>query len=397
MTTDSTLMEEAAALKDTLVKDRRHIHAHPELSYNEEQTAAYVARRLEEMNIPFRTGIGGHGVVAILGADNHGPVVALRADMDALPIQEENKAPYASKNDGVMHACGHDAHTACLLGAARLLRDREKDLRGTVKLIFQPAEERLPGGASIMVEEGVLEDPDVEIIIGQHVFPDMEVGHVGFRSGMYMASSDEVYVTIKGKGGHGGLPHFAVDPVLITAHWITAAQQLVSRRAFAGIPTVVSFGRVEALGATNIIPDKVKIQGTIRTMDEKWREELHGLLRDLTTGMAESMGGSAEIEIRKGYPVLVNDDRVTKRARAVAENLLGSDKVHDLDIRMASEDFAYYAQRVPACFYRIGTGNAAKKIGAPLHTSLFDIDEDALVVGAALMAAIAEDALKAEG
>src|SRR5690554_1870140 len=258
----------AADNHDDLVQDRRHLHANPELSFHELETSKYIAGRLRQMGIPFQENVGGYGIVAHVGNEG-GKLIALRGDMDALPITEENDVEYVSKNEGVMHACGHDVHTTCLLGAAQILKSLEPQLKGMVRLLFQPAEERLPGGASLMIADGALKNPNVEMIFGQHVFPDMEVGHVGFRQGMYMASSDEVYVTIKGKGGHGGLPHFAVDPVLITAHWITAAQQLVSRRAFAGIPTVVSFGRVEALGATNIIPDKVKIQGTIRTMDEK--------------------------------------------------------------------------------------------------------------------------------
>ena len=386
-------LTEAAEIRDELVANRRHIHAHPELSFHEKETAAFVADRLRDMGIDFQTDIAGHGLVAHVGDRSKGGLIALRADMDALPIRELNEVSYASKNEGVMHACGHDVHTASLLGAARLLKNHEDELPGMVRLIFQPAEERLPGGASLMIDAGVLENPDVELIVGQHVYPEMEVGHVGFRPGMYMASTDEVYITIKGRGGHAALPHKNIDPVLIAAHLITAAQQLVSRRAFAAIPTVVSFGKVEALGATNIIPDEVKIEGTIRTMDEDWREELHGHLRLLARDLSRSMGGDAAVDIRRGYPCLINDGPTTERARQVAVDLLGPDNVHDLDIRMTAEDFAWYAQRVPACFYRLGTSNAAKNIGAPVHTARFDIDEDALIIGAALMAAIAVDAL----
>lgn len=397
MTRANEYLSAAKAMRDELVAHRRHIHAHPELSFEEEETARFVADRLRDMGVECRTGVGGHGVVAHIGNPSRGGIIALRADMDALPIQELNQVDYASKNEGVMHACGHDVHTASLLGAARLLKDREESLPGVVRLIFQPAEERLPGGASIMIEEGVLEDPDVQLIVGQHVYPDMEVGHVGFRPGMYMASTDEVYITIQGRGGHAALPHTLVDPVLVAAHLITAAQQLVSRRAFAAIPTVVSFGKVEARGATNIIPDHVRLEGTIRTMDEAWRADLHQHLRRLATDLAHSMGAEAEVDIKKGYPCLTNDPAATERAKQVAVEALGADKVHDLDIRMTAEDFAYYARRIPACFYRLGTSNAAANIGAPLHTGRFDIDEDALTIGAGLMAAIADDALTQRG
>lgn len=379
--------------RDVLIKDRRHLHAHPELSFHEIETSKYIANRLRQMGISFVENIGGYGIVAHIGK-NEGKVVALRGDMDALPITEANEVSYKSKNVGVMHACGHDVHTTCLLGAAQILKTLEYKLNGKVRLLFQPAEEKLPGGASLMIADGALKNPDVDLIFGQHVFPDMEVGHVGFREGMYMASADEIYITVKGKGGHAALPHTCVDPVLISAHLITALQQMVSRRAKPDMPTVLSFGKVIANGATNVIPDTVRIEGTMRTLNEAWRSELHGLITKLVHELCESMGGSAELEIKVGYPCLVNNPKITAWAKEKAIEMLGEEYVHDLDLRMTAEDFAYYAQEIPACFFRLGTSNKQKNIGAPLHTDRFDIDEDALELGSSLMAILAFKALE---
>jgi amidohydrolase len=388
------LASSAKAVQDELIEIRRHLHANPELSFQEEKTAAFVSQKLTELGIPHKTGIGGHGIIADIVGDKDGKIVAVRGDMDALPITELNKTSYVSKNPGVMHACGHDVHTTCILGAARLLQERKSSLRGTVRLIFQPAEERIPGGASLMIKDQALKNPDVQLIFGQHVYPDMEVGNVGFRPGMYMASADELYITVKGKGGHAGLPHKTIDTVLLASHVVTAIQQLVSRRANASLPTVVSIGKFIANGATNVIPDEVKLEGTIRTMNEEWRFELHDLLKDLVSGICQSMGGSAEIEVRKGYPALINDDSLTIWAKQKAIELLGEESVHDLDLRMTAEDFAYFAQQIPACFYRLGTSNSKKDLGAPLHTGKFDIDEEALSIGTSLMATLAVKALE---
>lgn len=382
-----------AALED-LIAIRRHLHANPELSFQEEQTAHYVSEKLISLGIAHHRGIGGHGIVADIVGDKEGKVVAVRGDMDALPITELNEVSYVSRNNGIMHACGHDVHTTCILGAARLLQERKSALRGTVRLIFQPAEERIPGGASLMIKDGALRKPDVELIFGQHVYPDMEVGHVGFRPGMYMASADEIYITVKGKGGHAGLPHKCIDTILMASTVVTAIQQLVSRRANAATPTVVSIGKFIGNGATNVIPEEVKLEGTIRTMNEKWRYELHDLLKDLVSGICKSMGGTANVEVRRGYPALVNDHGLTIWAKDKAIELLGEEKVHDLDLRMTAEDFSYFAQEIPACFYRLGTSNAAKGIGAPLHTGNFDVDEDALRIGSSLMATLAAKALE---
>lgn len=380
----------AAQYHAEVIKIRRHLHKHPELSFQEEKTAAYIARELEAIGIPFREKVGGNGIVAtIAGLHPDRMLIALRADFDALPIQETNTCEYASANAGVMHACGHDAHTAMLLGVAKILNSLRTKFSGSVRLIFQPAEEKLPGGASLMIADGALENPKVEAIIGQHVYPDLEAGMAGFRPGMYMASTDELYFSIKGAGGHAALPHKVVDTVLIASHIVVALQQIVSRRSDPATPSVLSVGKFVANGATNVIPDVVHLEGTFRTFDETWRTEAHRLIRELAGGVARSMGGHCEVRIEKGYPFLVNDPEVTAQAVAAAKDFMLPENVAALGLRMTAEDFAWYSQKVPACFYRIGTRNSAKGITAPLHTSRFDIDEEALKTGMGLMAWIA--------
>ncbi|MBL7925833.1 MAG: amidohydrolase [Bacteroidia bacterium] len=382
-----TIKQKAHMHFENVVAHRRHLHMHPELSFKEEKTAAYIQNQLTQLAIPFKTNIGGHGVVALIEGKNASvKTVALRADMDALPITEINEVSYKSKNNGVMHACGHDAHTASLLGVAAILNEMKNEFDGTVKLIFQPAEEKLPGGASLMIADGVLKNPAPASIIGQHVMPMIEVGKVGFRSGIYMASTDELYMTIKGKGGHGAMPHLNVDPVLIMAHILIALQQIVSRNANPTMPSVLSFGKVSAPGATNVIPDEVKLEGTFRTLDENWRTEAHKRMVHMASTLAASMGGSCELKIVRGYPALINEPQLTARMRQFAVAYLGSDNVVDLDIWMAAEDFAYYSQVAHACFYRLGTRNTMRGITSSVHTPTFDIDETALQIGAGLMA-----------
>ena len=380
-----TIKAAAAALAPDLSAIRRHLHAHPELSFREVNTAAFVAEKLRELGLETQT-LADTGVVALIEGLPGGPVVALRADMDALPIQELSEVDYKSTNAGVMHACGHDVHTTCLLGAARLLAERRGEFRGTVKLIFQPGEELLPGGASLMIRDGVLENPAPTEVLGQHVFPRLPVGQIGLRPGRYMASTDELYLRVKGQGGHGAMPELNLDPVLVAAHIIVAAQQIVSRRANPKMPSVLSFGKVIANGATNVIPDEVYLEGTFRTLDETWRTEAHQHLRQLCEGLAASMGATCELEIRRGYPCLDNNPAVTARVRAVAEEYLGAENVIELDQWLAAEDFAYFSQAAPACFYRLGTRAADGRFAASVHTPTFDVDEQALSIGAGLMA-----------
>ncbi len=368
---------------------RHHIHANPELSFQEYETSAFIQSQLKQLGIDFEvkadTGIVAH----VFGKNAEKKVVALRADIDALPIQETNEVPYKSKNAGIMHACGHDVHTSSLLTSLKILNETKAEWEGTVKAIFQPAEEKLPGGASIMIKEGALENPKASSIVGQHVMPLIEAGKVGFRSGKYMASTDELYIKVIGKGGHGAMPQLNIDPVLIASHMIVALQQVVSRNADPKLPSVLSFGKVIANGATNVIPNEVYIEGTFRTLDEEWRAKAHEHIKKIASGVVESMGGKLELEIRKGYPFLINDEAVTMRARTAAEEYLGKENVLDLDIWMAAEDFAYYSQEIPASFYRLGLGTMAKGITASVHTPNFNIDEESLKIAPGLMAWIA--------
>jgi amidohydrolase len=374
-----------------VVQMRRYLHAHPELSYEEVETGKYVAQKLTDLGIPHVHGVAENGVVGLIqGRNPSKKVVALRADMDALPITERNDVPYKSTVDGKMHACGHDAHTSSLLGVARILNELKHEFEGTIKLIFQPAEEKTPGGASIMIAEGVLENPNPLSIIGQHVHPPLEAGKVGLKGGIYMASSDELYLTVKGNGGHGAMPQECIDPILIAAHIITALQQIVSRNADPSLPTVLTLGKINSIGgATNVIPDAVKIEGTFRTLNETWRGEAQKRMRKMAEGIAESMGGSCEFVVEKGYPVLFNDEALTKKVKGFMVEYCGAENVVDLPMRMTSEDFAYYSQKMPACFYRLGTGNRAKGITSGLHTDTFNIEESSLELSIGLMAWLA--------
>ncbi|MFI5150330.1 MAG: M20 family metallopeptidase [Bacteroidia bacterium] len=378
----------AAKLLPEIIKLRHHLHEYPELSFEEYKTAAFVASELGSIGIPFRKGVAGTGLVAEIGGKNPGKrLIALRADLDALPIQEANITSYCSKVPGVMHACGHDVHTASLLGAARILYELRDTFEGTVRLIFQPGEEKLPGGASLMIREGVLQNPAPQTILAQHVFPSMETGKVGFRKGMYMASTDELYLTVTGKGGHAAMPSDYNNPIFIAAEILQELNAFFNTNPPA--PTVLAFGRFIAEGATNVIPAEVKIEGTFRTLDEKWRMEAKAKMVEMATAKAKLLGGSCLLDVRDGYPYLANDEAVTSRAIACAESYLGKDNVEELPLRMTAEDFAFYSHHVPACFYRLGTGNKAKGITSGVHTSTFDIDETALSTGMGLMAWIA--------
>ncbi len=365
---------------------RRHLHANPELSFQEINTAAWVAGELSKHGIS-STPISTTGlVVLITGKKASGKVIALRADMDALPITELNDVPYKSCNPGVMHACGHDAHTASLMGVAVILHTLRDQFEGTVKLLFQPGEEKNPGGASYLIRDGALINPAPSSIIGQHVMPLLPVGKVGFREGMYMASSDEIYLRVIGKGGHASAPDLVVDPVLIAAHLVVALQQIVSRNASPKQPTVLSFGKIQGNGATNIVPDEVTLAGTFRALNESWRQEGLTRIQRLAEGLAASMGGQCEVTISHGYPYLENNPALTQRIRRAAEAYVGKENVVDIELTLGSEDFAYYSQVLPASFYRLGTRNEAKGITSYIHTPTFDIDEAALEIGPGLMA-----------
>jgi len=382
------IKEKAKELLPRVIQYRRHLHQHPELSFSEHKTAAYVQQCLSSIGID-STILAKTGVVALIQGQDAGRVIALRADMDALPIQETNECAYKSEVDGVMHACGHDVHTASLLGVAEILHATRNHWSGTVKLIFQPGEEQLPGGASEMIKAGVLEHPKPELILAQHVFPELESGRVGFRAGSYMASADEIYMTVVGKGGHAALPQNNVDPIVISAQIILALQQIVSRNAHPVTPTVLSFGKIVGLGATNIIPSEVKLEGTFRTFDETWRFKAHDLIRETAEGIAKSMGGRCVVEIAVGYPFLKNDEPLTRRAKDAATDYLGANAVVDLDLRMTAEDFAFYAKEIPACFYRLGTRADANGPIRALHSSTFDVDESALETAIGLMTCLA--------
>jgi amidohydrolase len=389
-----TIMQAARALKEELILVRRDIHSHPELSFEEQRTAALVEKYLQDLGLETHR-IAHTGVWAMIeGNGKSQTTIALRADLDALPIEEKSDKPYISQNKGVMHACGHDVHATSLLGAAKILVGLKNELPGNIKLVFQPGEEKLPGGASLLIREGILENPKVDAIIGQHVMPFINTGRVGFRKGLYMASTDEIYMTIHGKGGHGAMPHLCIDPVAISAQVIIALQQVVSRRAKPILPTVLSFGKINSDGgATNVIPNSVSIEGTFRTLDETWRAEAKELIRKVAQNTAEAYGATIDIRIENGYPFLKNNEELTGRMIDAAIDYMGEEEVEALDIWMAAEDFAYYSQEVPACFYRLGTRNEAKGITSAVHTNTFDIDEDALETGCGLMAWLAVQAL----
>ena len=372
-----------------VVKLRRHLHSYPELSFQEHKTSAFIKSQLDALGIPWKP-VAGTGIEALItGKIKSEKVIALRADIDALPIHEKNVVDYASQHPGVMHACGHDFHTSSLLGTAQILTMLQNNFGGTIKLLFQPGEEVLPGGASLMIKDGVLNNPRPTAILGQHAMPRIEVGKIGIRSGKHMASMDAVIVRIKGKGGHGAEPHNNVDPVVIASHIIIALQQIVSRLANPGDPTVLSFGKVIANGAINVIPDEVYMEGTFRAMNERWRDEAHRRMTDMAEGIAKSMGATCDMKIIRGFPFLINEEKLTAEIKTLASDYLGEENVLEEDIWMAAEDFAYYSQAADSCFYLCGVGNVAKGITSTLHSPTFNIDENALEVSAGLMAYLA--------
>lgn len=384
-----SLKEKIKSLSKEYFKDiveyRRHIHKHPELAFEEFGTADFISAKLKEFNIPHQIGVAKTGIIAILEGKRPGKVVGLRGDMDALPILEANQVDYKSVNKGKMHACGHDVHTASLLGVARVLSEIRDEFEGTVKFFFQPSEEKFPGGASVMIEEGALENPRPDVVLAQHVFTDLDAGQVGFKPGLYMASADEIYMTVKGKGGHAAMPHENIDPILIASHIIIGLQQIISRNANVITPSVLSFGNLFAKGATNVIPNEVRIEGTFRTFDEEWRKSAHDKIKKMAKQIAQGMGGDCDVEVKIGYPCLVNHEKLTEECKASAQSYLGESQVFDIPIRMTSEDFSYFSQSSDVCFYRLGVRNVEQGITSPVHTPTFNIDEDALETGVGLM------------
>jgi hippurate hydrolase len=364
---------------------RHHLHANPELSFKEFETSKFVQAQLTSLGIPF-TILGETGVIGIIKGNPSNRVVALRADMDALPIHEENKVSYASTKDGVMHACGHDVHTTCLLGAARILNELKGQWDGTIKLIFQPGEEKNPGGASILIKEGVLTNPVPQRIYGQHVHPQLEVGRMNFASGKVMASADEIYITIKGKGGHAAKPNLTADTILTASQIVNALQQLISRNNNPLSPSVLSICSIQGGFTTNVIPSEVKMMGTFRAMDEKWRFEAHDRIRTIVESTSKANGAEVELEISIGYPSVINDEETTALGKSLAIDLIGAENVGVAEISLGAEDFGYYTQEIPGCFYRLGTGNIKKGIISGVHTPTFDIDEEAIKMGISMMA-----------
>jgi amidohydrolase len=390
---NSLILNKIEAIFPRIVSYREYLHQHPELSFQEFKTMGFVAEKLTQLGIPHQTEVAGTGIVAIIKARHHSEnqnCIGLRADLDALPIQEENNVAYKSLNDGIMHACGHDVHTSVLLGAAEILNDLKEELSQPIKLIFQPGEETNPGGASLMIEAGVLENPKVERMYGLHVFPEFEVGNLGIRPGLYMASSDEIHLSIQGVGGHGALPEKCVNPLMMGASFVLEAKELLNSICTEEVPHVLTFGRFEALGSTNVIPSTCEIKGTFRTMDEKWRAFAHDKLIALAKKISKDYNGEINLTISKGYPFLKNDLELTLKLKSSFEANFGKDKVHDLPIRMTAEDFAFYSQKIPVVFFRLGVANNEKGVNYGVHHPKFDIDQNAIKTGihAMVLAAI---------
>jgi amidohydrolase len=388
----STIISDQFLVEMTAI--RRHLHQNPELSFQEQKTSEYIRELLDQWGIKYNFPFVKNGILASVKGAGEGGRIAVRADMDALPIKEDSGVDFQSENPGVMHACGHDVHMTSLLGAIRIIDQLKHLFNGEFLFVFQPGEEKIPGGAKLMLEEGIFEGRQPDMIIAQHVLPDMEAGHVGFREGIYMASSDEIYITVKGKGGHGALPQQINDPVLMASHILISLQQEINRRSPSGVPTVLSFGKVVADGAVNVIPDHVNLEGTFRTMNEPWRKKAHELIKKIASGIASSMGGDCQVEIRSGYPVLQNNEKITRLAKEKAEDFLGKEKVEAMDIRMTAEDFAWFAQSIPGMMYRMGVKEPGQDKVFPLHTSGFKVDESALRTGISVLAYLSIELLQ---
>ncbi len=382
----SVIEQMSADLFETVRSIREHLHRHPELSFEEHRTAAFIRARLKEWGIPFDE-IAGTGTVAYVHGRRTDRFVALRADIDALPIEEQNEVPYRSENPGVMHACGHDVHTALLLGAASILHRLASSLPYSVKLIFQPAEEKSPGGASLLIREGILDG--VEVIYGQHVAPDLEVGQVGFRPGPFMASTDELHLRIRGRGGHAAIPHETVNPIRVAAHLISAIDTRLGFEVSPFEPVVLNFGKFCGGHAVNVVPDEVELLGTLRTFNEPLRRRIKEWLRNEVPQWVAFWGATAEVKVIDGYPPLINDPSATQQVRSVIETLPGVRETVDIAPRMTAEDFAFYVQHVPGCFFRLGVKDPAWPRIRQVHTPTFDIHPEALQIGMQTIAAAA--------
>ena len=386
------IKELAAKYANEFIGIRHYLHARPEVSFNEFETSKYVQEKLASWNIEYQV-MATTGVVGIIkGKKTYGKIIALRADMDALPIKELNEIEYRSKNDGVMHACGHDVHTTCLLGAAKILNELKEEWAGTVKLIFQPGEEKNPGGASLLIKEGVLENPAPDAIFALHVHPGLPVGKLSFRSGMVMASADEIYITIKGKGGHAAAPHLTADTILVASQLVVNLQQIVSRMNDPFNPSVLSIASIQGGNTTNVIPSEVRLIGTFRAMNEEWRFKAHDLIKKICKNTAEMGGAAIDINIDIGYPFVTNDEQLTVMAKRKAGEFAGVENVEETEMRMGAEDFAFYSHQIPACFFRLGVGNKEKNITSGVHTPRFNIDESAIENGMGIMAWLAASA-----
>ena len=371
---------------EEFIKVRHHLHAHPELSYQEFETSKYIQQQLQQIGVPFEVKAT-TGVIGLLkGKNPEKRTIALRADIDALPINEANEVSYKSINNGIMHACGHDVHTTCLLGASKILNELKEEWEGTIKLIFQPGEEKNPGGASLLIKEGVLENPKPQAIFGLHVHPQLETGKLSFRGGQVMASADEIYITIKGKGGHAAAPHLTADTILIASQLVVALQQIISRNNNPLSPSVLSITSFQGGYTTNVIPSEVKLMGTFRALNEEWRFKAHELIRKQATALVTGMGAELDLHIDIGYPSVFNNEALNEKARTLSEEFLGSENVETTEMRMGAEDFGFYTQQIPGCFFRLGSGNAKKGINAGEHTPNFNIDEGAIEVGMGMMA-----------
>lgn len=384
----------ASQYKAESIAIRNHLHAHPELSYQEHQTSVFIQTKLKEIGIPFQV-MATTGVVGLIEGKNPSTkIIALRADIDALPITEENLVPYASINKGVMHACGHDVHTTILLGAAKILNELKREFEGTIKLIFQPGEERNPGGASLLIKEGVLQNPAPSAIVGLHVHPGLAVGKLSFRKGRIMASADEIYITIKSKGGHAAAPHLTADTILIASHLIVSLQQIISRNNNPTSPSVLSICSISGGNTTNVIPSEVKLMGTFRAMDEAWRFKAHELIKKQTIAICKGMGAEVDVLIDVGYPTVDSEPQLTQACWNFANAFMGIEHVQETELRMGAEDFGFYTQHIPGCFFRLGVRNEEKGIIHGVHTPNFDIDENAIEIGMGMMSWLGVSLLK---